>query len=225
MVLNYLLKAKIRHILNLLALCLVLIILIGSKDLRCGGGEDADIIVYVERDWIGGCKPHIDYAKIYLAEMTRNVPDGVKEFEKKDDETSLNVPDKIDDATLNQLCEDHDNLSQDQKWWCYIVGIYNLEYSGRIPYGKSFLVGDPYSAWDNDHSGVSYYLIWRDCEEEDRDEAVMTVVAHELFHQFQGVNTWHCDNPECIMHAELNTHNPQNWLCGVCQNLLKDYAP
>ncbi|MEO0227626.1 MAG: hypothetical protein ABIL70_06210 [candidate division WOR-3 bacterium] len=158
--------------------------------------------------------------------MTKNYPGERRALYDKYDETALTPQNNIDQVDLWNLCKDHDNLSADESWWVYAIGVKKID-NNTMKFGKTNIInGSPISPDDQGYSAVAIRSIEDYCSQyETEDEGIESVTAHEIFHQFWVHPYDHCSNPYCIMYQYLNRLNPQSDLCDDCQDQLRTGQP
>lgn len=207
----------LRATINILLLFFVIIATNATKG-RCG--TSADIWVYAEIDYMNGYKPDLSLADHYLIESTKNETGAKKAIKKIGDEYDMTVIDNLTEAGFRYLAREHDNLSEDNDWWIYVLG---AKYFNTWALGWTDEEGDPNYPGDNNHSVVAVQRIKDIYDGDDEDKALEATAAHEIFHQFGYAE--HCSNSECLMYGFLDPENPSTWMCDFCMIKFKNGAP
>ncbi len=195
----------------------------------CPKPVDPNIPIYAEVDCMKGYKPRIGLAHKWIGEVTKDEPGNKRALLDKYDETQLTPQDNISSTDLWTLCREHDNLSYNEDWWVYVIGVKKID-NDVTRFGISKVIGSPDLPNDNSYSGIAISSIYSQCGQYDtEDDVIETVTAHEIFHQFW-VNMnyypdWHCGYPLCIMFWDVNEFKPQDDLCEECKQLLKRNQP
>ncbi len=210
---------RLRAAINMLLLLFVVMTTIAAKS-RCA--PSADIVVYVEIDYMNGYKTDQSIANHYLIESTKNESGKKKVIKDAWDEYGMPVTDNLTQSGFIYIANQHDNLSENNNWWIYVLG---AKYFNTYDIGWTDDEGDPSSPSDNNHSVIARQRIEDIWNEDDEKEALQATVAHEILHQFGYGWGDHCSNSECLFYFQLDPENPSTWMCDFCMNKFKNGAP